>query len=76
MNALLRLHTHRESEDLLLPCAGHIVFTTVAGQGWLAGPKPPLDALWGLTSAYPLIKGQHGVLSEEVRGDKDGRIVV
>jgi hypothetical protein len=55
---------------------GHIVFTTVAGQGWLAGPKPPLDALWGLTSAYPLIKGQHGVLSEEVRGDKDGRIVV
>jgi hypothetical protein len=23
---------------------GHIVFTTVAGQGWLAGPKPSLDA--------------------------------
>jgi hypothetical protein len=30
--------------DLLLPFAGHIVFTTVAGQGWLAGPKPSLDA--------------------------------
>jgi hypothetical protein len=23
--------------DLLLPVGGHIVFTTVAGQGWLAG---------------------------------------
>jgi hypothetical protein len=31
-------------QDLLLPYAGHIVFTTVAGQGWLAGPKPSLDA--------------------------------
>ena len=28
-----------ESNDQLLPFAGHIVFTTVAGQGWLAGPS-------------------------------------
>jgi hypothetical protein len=30
-------------QDLLMPIASHAVFT-VAGQGWLAGPKPFLDA--------------------------------
>jgi hypothetical protein len=38
------LHTRIGEQDLLLPCTGHIVFATVAGQGWLAGPKPSLDA--------------------------------
>jgi hypothetical protein len=32
-----KLHTRIGEQDLLLPIAGHIVFTTVAGQGWLAG---------------------------------------
>ena len=40
-----RLHTRIGEQDLLLPVMGHIVFTTVAGQGWLAGPKPSLDAV-------------------------------
>ena len=31
------LHTRIGEQDLLLPVTGHIVFTTVAGQGWLAG---------------------------------------
>ena len=39
-----KLHMRIGEPDLLLPVAGHIVFTTVAGQGWLAGPKPSLDA--------------------------------
>ena len=43
-------------QDLLLPYAGHIVFTTVAGQGWLAGPKPSLDAIRRLAVAG--LKGQ------------------
>jgi hypothetical protein len=35
-------------QDLLLPVAGHIVFTTVAGQGWLAGQI----ALSGCNAAF------------------------
>ena len=31
-------------QDLLLPYRATSSFTTVAGQGWLAGPKPSLDA--------------------------------
>jgi hypothetical protein len=34
----------RIGEGPIVACSGHIVFTTVAGQGWLAGPKPSLDA--------------------------------
>src|SRR4051812_115736 len=30
---------------------------TVAGQGWLAGPKPPLDA--GNYYGLPLLRGKH-----------------
>jgi hypothetical protein len=61
-------------QDLLLPYAGHIVFTTVAGQGWLAGPKPSLDAPWHLANVYVVIKGQHGILRDEVarRQREDG----
>jgi hypothetical protein len=44
MDALVQLHIRIGEQDLLLPFMGHIVFTTVAGQGWLAGPKPSLDA--------------------------------
>jgi hypothetical protein len=43
--------------DLFVAYAGHIVFTTVAGQGWLAGPKPSLDAPQHLTRRSSLIKG-------------------
>jgi hypothetical protein len=43
-------------QDLLLPVAGHIVFTTVAGQGWLAGLKPSLDAAQHVASASYAIK--------------------
>jgi hypothetical protein len=43
-------------QDLLLPVAGHIVFTTVAGQGWLAGPKPSLDASRNVARAGYAIK--------------------
>jgi hypothetical protein len=44
-------------QDLLLPFLGHIVVvTTVAGQGWLAGPKPSLDAPKHLASWRWLIK--------------------
>jgi hypothetical protein len=46
--------------DLLLPVAGHIVFTTVAGQGWLAGPKPSLDASRHIASAACAIKRDAG----------------
>ena len=42
------LHTRIGEQDLLLPVAGHIVFTTVAGQGWLAGHI----ALSGCTWTY------------------------
>jgi hypothetical protein len=35
---------------------GHIVFTTVAGQGWLAGPKPSLDASRDVPRAGSTIK--------------------
>jgi hypothetical protein len=37
-----KLHTCIGEQDLLLPVMGHIVFTTVAGQGWLAGRNRPL----------------------------------
>jgi hypothetical protein len=42
-----KLHMRIGEPDLLLPVAGHIVFTTVAGQGWLAG----LKALSGCNAA-------------------------
>jgi hypothetical protein len=45
------VHTRIGEQDLLLPVAGHIVFTTVAGQGWLAGHKPSLDATLRLAAA-------------------------
>jgi hypothetical protein len=45
------LHMSIGEQDLLLPVAGHIVFTTVAGQGWLAGQKPSLDATLRLAAA-------------------------
>jgi hypothetical protein len=51
-----KLHTRIGELDLLLPVAGHIVFTTVAGQGWLAGPKPSLDAACHVASASDVIK--------------------
>jgi hypothetical protein len=38
-------HTLGEQDDLLLPAWATSSFTTVAGQGWLAGPKPSLDAV-------------------------------
>ena len=46
-----KLHIRIGEQDLLLPVAGHIVFTTVAGQGWLAGQKPSLDATLRLAAA-------------------------
>jgi hypothetical protein len=52
-----KLHTGIGEQDLLLPTRGHIVFTTVAGQGWLVGPKPSLDAAQHLASCQSLIKG-------------------
>jgi hypothetical protein len=51
-----KLHTRIGEQDLLLPCTGHIVFTTVAGQGWLAGPKPSLDACRRLAESGGAIK--------------------
>ena len=54
-----KLHTRIGEQDLLLPVAGHIVFTTVAGQGWLAGPKPSLDASRNVASPSLAIKPQH-----------------
>jgi hypothetical protein len=51
-----KLHTRIGEQDLLLPVAGHIVFTTVAGQGWLAGPKPSLDASCDVARAGYVIK--------------------
>jgi hypothetical protein len=62
------LHTRiGEQETLLLPDAGHIVFATVAGQGWLAGlAEPALDA--GTTLAYRRVGRQGGIGST----DRDG----
>ena len=45
------LHMRIGEQDLLLPVTGHIVFTTVADQGWLAGQKPSLDATRRLAAA-------------------------
>jgi hypothetical protein len=57
MDALLQLHTCiGEQDDLLLPARTTSSFTTVAGQGWLAGPKPSLDALIQVASWRWLIK--------------------
>jgi hypothetical protein len=53
------LHTRIGELDLLLSYAGHIVFTTVAGQGWLAGPKPSLDASRYVATGRAAIKPQH-----------------
>ena len=51
MVALLRTAHASESKDLLLPAWATSSFTTVAGQGWLAGlAEPALDA--GTTLAY------------------------
>ena len=45
-----------ESKDQLLPVRATSSFTTVAGQGWLAGPKPSLDALIHVAAAGSAIK--------------------
>jgi hypothetical protein len=61
------LHTHRESKDLLLPAWATSSFTTVAGQGWLAGlAEPALDAR--TTLAYRRVGRQGGIGSS----DRDG----
>jgi hypothetical protein len=39
MDALLRCTRIGEQDDLLLPAWATSSFTTVAGQGWLAGRK-------------------------------------
>ena len=44
----------------MLPVSGHIVFTTVAGQGWLAGPKPSLDSSRPIASGTSAIKRDAG----------------
>ena len=45
-----------ESKDLLLPAWATSSFTTVAGQGWLAGPKPSLDAFERVATGGSAIK--------------------
>ncbi len=45
-----------ESKDQLLPAWATSSFTTVAGQGWLAGPKPSLDAFTHVAIAASAIK--------------------
>ena len=61
------LQTHRESKDLLLPAWATSSFTTVAGQGWLAGlAEPALDA--GPTLACRRVRRQAGIGSS----DRDG----
>jgi hypothetical protein len=40
----------------LLPAWATSSFTTVAGQGWLAGPKPTLDVLLRVAAAGSAIK--------------------
>jgi hypothetical protein len=45
-----------EQDDLLLPAWATSSFTTVAGQGWLAGPKPTLDVLLRVAAAGSAIK--------------------
>ena len=50
------LHSIGEQDDLLLPAWATSSFTTVAGQGWLAGHKPSLDALLDVAAAGSAIK--------------------
>src|ERR1700733_7551747 len=45
-----------EQDDLLLPAGATSSFTTVAGQGWLAGRKPPLDAVRHIATMYRCFK--------------------
>ena len=54
--ALLQFAHAPESKGLLLPARATSSFTTVAGQGWLAGPKPSLDALLDVAAAGSAIK--------------------
>jgi hypothetical protein len=42
----------------LLPAWATSSFTTVAGQGWLAGPKPSLDAIGDVATLGFSIKHQ------------------
>jgi hypothetical protein len=63
-----KLRTRIGEHDLLLPVTGHIVFTTVAGQGWLAGPKPSLDALRDVPRAGSTIKPSQHVASPRQSG--------
>ena len=56
MVALLQCARASERKDLLLPARATSSFTTVAGQGWLAGPKPALDALIYVVAAGSIIK--------------------
>ncbi len=50
-----RAHASREKGRRPIAAReGHIVYTTVAGQGWLAGPvKPARDA--GIPTAGPIV---------------------
>ena len=56
MDALLQFAHASESKDLLLPAWATSSFTTVAGQGWLAGPKPSLDAFEHVATGGSAIK--------------------
>jgi hypothetical protein len=57
MNALLQLRAHRRAGPIVA-YSDHIVFTTVAGQGWLVGPKPSLDASKDVAGPPCFIKHQ------------------
>jgi hypothetical protein len=55
MFALLQLDTRIGRAGPTVAYSGHIVFTTVAGQGWLAGQKPSLDAPGHIAREGPVI---------------------
>jgi hypothetical protein len=79
MDALLQFTHAPESKDLLLPAWATSSFATVAGQGWLAGPKPSLDA--GTTLAYCRVgrqdalgnSGHDGLFEQETDAQKHDR---
>jgi hypothetical protein len=67
----LRLRTHlgRAEEDLLLAVKGLIVFATVAGRSWLAGPYGPLGMQRNLmlsSQAWAMAKGIRGSAGERL----------
>ena len=51
-----KLNTRIGEQDLLLPVAGHIVVHHRCRSGWLAGPKPSLDASRDVASDSYVIK--------------------